>query len=186
MTITRRGYHSRCSALPGEYDGRAFGTLASGIFFICLELYCMYKRKGRKGVHLLSEIDRESKTATCKNCGPVGLSFFTNRGAPAQRCGKAMQERQWKRTRPPRPYMNAKRKNHVYRLQVASLLTCEHCGFNARDSCQIDVDHIDGDHKNNQKANLQALCANCHRLKTKKERLIKHGKPVPEGLWSPS
>jgi len=32
--------------------------------------------------------------------------------------------------------------------------------------CQLDVDHKDGDRKNNLESNLQTLCANCHRLKT--------------------
>jgi 5-methylcytosine-specific restriction endonuclease McrA len=31
---------------------------------------------------------------------------------------------------------------------------------------QLDVDHIDGNHRNNNPENLQTLCANCHRLKT--------------------
>lgn len=43
---------------------------------------------------------------------------------------------------------------------------CEFCGFVALHPCQLDVDHIDGDHSNNEKSNLQTLCANCHRLKT--------------------
>jgi 5-methylcytosine-specific restriction endonuclease McrA len=44
---------------------------------------------------------------------------------------------------------------------------CEHCKFKALDGCQLDIDHIDGDHKNNKKNNLRTLCSNCHRLKTK-------------------
>lgn len=44
---------------------------------------------------------------------------------------------------------------------------CDFCGFIATDSCQLDIDHIDGNHKNNSENNLQTLCANCHRLKTK-------------------
>lgn len=44
---------------------------------------------------------------------------------------------------------------------------CEHCHFKPLDSCQLDIDHIDGDHTNNKKKNLRTLCANCHRLKTK-------------------
>ena len=43
---------------------------------------------------------------------------------------------------------------------------CEHCGFVPVHSCQLDVDHIDGDRSNNHPENLQTLCANCHRLKT--------------------
>ena len=43
---------------------------------------------------------------------------------------------------------------------------CGLCGFVAVDPCQLDVDHIDGNHKNNDPSNLQTLCANCHRLKS--------------------
>ena len=48
--------------------------------------------------------------------------------------------------------------------------TCTKCGWVADDKCQLDVDHIDGDHSNNSLDNLQTLCANCHRLKTKINR----------------
>lgn len=43
---------------------------------------------------------------------------------------------------------------------------CEYCNFIPIHTCQLDVDHIDGNHKNNNISNLQTLCANCHRLKT--------------------
>jgi 5-methylcytosine-specific restriction endonuclease McrA len=43
---------------------------------------------------------------------------------------------------------------------------CEACGFKAVHRVQLDVDHIDGNHMNNDIDNLQTLCANCHRLKT--------------------
>ena len=43
---------------------------------------------------------------------------------------------------------------------------CEECGFIAVHKCQLDVDHIYGNHENNEESNLQTLCANCHRLKT--------------------
>lgn len=47
---------------------------------------------------------------------------------------------------------------------------CNSCGFVAVHSCQLDVDHIDGNHSNNDPSNLQTLCANCHRLKTYQNR----------------
>ena len=51
-----------------------------------------------------------------------------------------------------------------YRLHKRTY--CEHCGFIALHPVQLDVDHIDGNRKNNNLENLQTLCANCHRLKT--------------------
>jgi len=51
-----------------------------------------------------------------------------------------------------------------YRVHVAD--RCARCGFVPEHVCQLDVDHIDEDHENNDPANLQTLCANCHRLKT--------------------
>ena len=47
---------------------------------------------------------------------------------------------------------------------------CAQCGFKAINKCQMDVDHIDGNSKNNDITNLQTLCANCHRLKTHKQQ----------------
>ena len=44
---------------------------------------------------------------------------------------------------------------------------CEKCGFIAKHRCQLDVDHIDGDHDNNLESNLQTLCSNCHRVSLK-------------------
>lgn len=46
--------------------------------------------------------------------------------------------------------------------------SCDMCGFVPDDLIQLDVDHKDGDPSNNKLSNLQTLCANCHRLKTKK------------------
>ena len=36
-------------------------------------------------------------------------------------------------------------------------------------SCQLDLDHIDGDHFHNKIGNVQTLCKNCHSYKTKIE-----------------
>ena len=59
---------------------------------------------------------------------------------------------------------------------------CERCGFIPEDSCQLDVDHIDGNKKNNDICNLQTLCANCHRLKTKINKDYSNNyRPVKDG-----
>lgn len=43
-------------------------------------------------------------------------------------------------------------------------MLCASCGFVPFDPCQLDVDHIDGNHQNHDADNLMTLCANCHRL----------------------
>jgi cytochrome c553 len=55
-----------------------------------------------------------------------------------------------------------------YRLYKKDI--CEQCGFIPIHKCQLDVDHIDGNKNNEEIINLQTLCANCHRLKTYKQK----------------
>lgn len=43
---------------------------------------------------------------------------------------------------------------------------CERCGFVPEHVCQLDVDHIDENHFNDEEHNFMTLCANCHRLKS--------------------
>lgn len=59
------------------------------------------------------------------------------------------------------------RTKHKYKAHKKDF--CEQCGFMGH-PCQLDVDHIDQDHLNASISNLQTLCANCHRLKTYKDR----------------
>ena len=47
---------------------------------------------------------------------------------------------------------------------------CERCGFVPEHTCQLDVDHVDGNKANTDPSNYQTLCANCHRLKTRLSR----------------
>jgi len=42
--------------------------------------------------------------------------------------------------------------------------TCSKCGFQPIHMSQLDVHHLDHNHKNNDPSNLTTLCANCHRL----------------------
>jgi len=63
-----------------------------------------------------------------------------------------------------REFSTRKLKDRPYIIYKKSY--CENCNFIAINSCQLDVDHIDGNKNNNNENNLQTLCANCHRLKT--------------------
>jgi hypothetical protein len=67
-----------------------------------------------------------------------------------------------------RGYWCCRTKSNVNRVKLAKYKKdyCELCGFVADHRAQLDIDHIDGDHQNNDITNLQTLCANCHRLKT--------------------
>ena len=55
---------------------------------------------------------------------------------------------------------------HTRRQLRESVGQCQQCGFVPVHICQLEVDHIDGDHNNNERTNWQVLCANCHKLKT--------------------
>ena len=71
----------------------------------------------------------------------------------------------------------SKYKNQRYKGKI-----CELCGFVAIHPCQLDVDHIDGNSKNNSPENKQTLCANCHRLKTFKNQDHIHERNIPHGI----
>lgn len=43
---------------------------------------------------------------------------------------------------------------------------CGNCGFVPIHEIQLQVDHVDGNRRNNHPSNFQTLCANCHTLKT--------------------
>lgn len=66
---------------------------------------------------------------------------------------------------------NIRQGNRQMGYQLHKQNICEICGFIPEHSCQLDVDHVDGNKDNNELSNLQTLCANCHRLKTHKDRV---------------
>ena len=108
------------------------------------------------------------RVANCSKCGPVKVRVLKKKGCPPQIACDIKRREQRKKDK-----AKARKKRHCpYRLNI-DLSKCVKCGFVAEDKCQIDVDHINSKHNDDRPENLQALCANCHRLKTKEERLEK-------------
>ena len=103
--------------------------------------------------HKLTEIEEEKRTAICSICGhtKIKLRDKNNPLSSRYRCWSV-----WKKN-----YNKS-----IYPYTVYKKDYCEHCDFKPVHISQLDVDHIDGDRWNNDPANLQTLCANCHRLKT--------------------
>lgn len=100
-----------------------------------------------KHVHRIVSRDDESRTGVCANCGPVNLRLKGTRllcPISQSRWGTGYSARE------------------RYRRFKGD--ACERCLFVPQHTCQLDVHHLDGDHSNNDPANLETLCANCHRL----------------------
>jgi len=103
---------------------------------------------------------------SCKECG-IDIS---HRGKKAKFCSRRCVNRDQDR-KPSRIASQSLRRKPYSKYKKPF---CEFCGFVAVHSCQLDVDHIDGNHHNNDLDNLQTLCANCHRLKTQLQKDYKH------------
>lgn len=105
-------------------------------------------------MHSLSNINEENRTGVCSICGLVRVKLRDSKKKKLNskyRCGTVHKANNNRFAYPYREYKKDK---------------CEHCGFIPVHISQLDVDHIDGNRSNNDPANLQTLCANCHRLKT--------------------
>lgn len=133
----------------------------------------------------------EYKTCSNKECRQVNplpvSSFYARKGSKDGRmgvCGRCHLERgqKWALNNPIKIQAintRANIKRQPYRSHKKKY--CEKCNFIGQDSCQLHVDHIDGNHSNNSIENLQTLCANCHALKSKLNKDVgrkKNGSPT--------
>jgi len=134
--------------------------------------------KPKPGWHVLSDLDKASLRATCAICGTVRVVYKPRKDE--YRCAVRSREvKQAARKRrhlsqvpreTPLPGTRKYRTSTIYRAHKAD--TCSRCGFVAEHPCQLDVDHIErrADGGLHDPANLQTLCANCHRLKSHAEQ----------------
>lgn len=123
--------------------------------------------KDPKSQHVLTGVDEAARTGVCSLCGPIDVhSADGGRGRKRWRCNG--QRRLKARGRIRRKGIG------VAFLKAVILLTdhCPRCGVLIEDPCMLDADHVIPKHQGGTDTveNLQLLCANCHRLKTKLER----------------
>lgn len=105
-------------------------------------------------MHRITNVNHEAERGDCQRCGPevkVRKSGVAKDGVPYWRCKHAYKKSQLAVSRP-------------WVFFKGDM--CELCSFIPEHSCQLTVDHIDGNKKNNEMENLQTLCHNCHALKT--------------------
>ena len=113
-------------------------------------------KKSKKVIHKLSEIDDDLLIAYCSECETlvkVLKEIRTGYDKPFYRC-KNRHRDTLNLTKA--PYRQHKKNN------------CEDpdCTATILYSCQLTVDHIDGNRNNNDESNLMTLCHNCHALKS--------------------
>lgn len=104
----------------------------------------------------------------CPECGirVCAFNYYSKKdGRPLfkKKCGKCRGDYE----RNPLHNTNYRQRKYLSAIErKKKIMKCEKCGFKAEHPSQLDVDHIDGNRHNNDPANHQILCANCHRLKT--------------------
>jgi len=110
-----------------------------------------------KWIHRLKNKDLEKHIADCDFCGKVkivdnGGIWKCINGRRVQTSGGGIRRKKLK----------------AYRGQFLNINnpSCENCGILNKDIRFFDVNHKDGNSKNNSKFNLELLCPNCHRLET--------------------
>ena len=125
-----------------------------------------------------------------KNITPTNSIFMPRKQGMCKKCGvrkTTKRNKDYYRTTCSRCHLSPEKRKRandclnfsingrLYRLEKKE--RCEQCNFLPKHPVQLDVDHIDGNHKNNNVQNLKTLCANCHRLKTwyQKENVYLNG-----------
>lgn len=111
---------------------------------------------------------------TCKQSNPQPLDHFNknknHKDGLTSQCKFCRSEHAKLKYQDPKVQEYNSKRPHGKYYKLHKKGHCERCGFIPEDLCQLDVDHIDGHKENSDPSNLQTLCANCHRLKTKQNK----------------
>lgn len=158
--IQSRGNQIYCLPCQDRLDVRPKGTCAQ-----CGQAFSLRSFQQRFCSQRCKSLSRNAQSRDCRTCGQPFKPV-----ANQQYCGGC---------KPPK-YERVKLKRLYDQHKKES---CERCGFEAEHSCQLDVHHRDGDFRHNEAANLETLCANCHRLESRGERQAT-SPPPPEVVAS--
>ena len=114
-------------------------------------------------------MDKILNRPECCNIGctkPVHLISYSSTGTPKYRpyCGSC--HRSTYKGLPFAEGVTSVKKNYCQNSDGRLGFVCATKG-NKLHSCMMDLDHIDGNHYNNDSNNIQTLCKNCHAYKTK-------------------
>ncbi len=149
-------------------DGKNVGVIAAALGVSKSRIYTRTRAHPERFPralprHVLSEINEDARTAMCLVCGPTAVQRQGEQhGHTRWRCRASERWRVSQRRRP-RQRLIVKNKGSV----------CVVCGFVAEHPCQLDLHHVDGNPHNHALANLQTVCANCHRLITLRQRKVR-------------
>lgn len=120
-------------------------------------------------MHSITEADERSLTGICAECGPVGVrrkKCVSSTLGWRWQCREKLRAEKLKARPPSTRVVKGKFRDGLGPV-------CERCGFVPEDRCQLEADHIVARWRGgtDEPENRQTLCANCHALKTKQDRL---------------
>jgi hypothetical protein len=116
--------------------------------------------------HCLTNIDKEGMRGTCSVCGKIDIKRKSAGGGNYRYvCGNKMRELKRRYSQSPAgKRKNGRNKGRGFRYRKHVGPTCERCGVTPPHEALMDGHHRDGNHKNNEKENIESVCSSCHRL----------------------